>query len=242
MKHLITAIIATLACFALSAQTADEFLMLANGAYKKGDFKRAAEYYAEAISNGGNSAELYFNAANADAKIGKKGGALLFYLKSHIKNPRLREAEANLKIFAEDNGIPIPRKTPSELYLTELSQREWIFAATAFFWLAVLAGFAPKMFGVKSQAYTFAAVIFAVFMIVSLVGIAKWRELKWSAVALKDDVALRLSPVANAPIDSTVQEGAIAKIKTAHGNFIYVETPSGKRGWADTAEFAPLYK
>ena len=72
--------------------------------------------------------------------------------------------------------------------------------------------------------------------------IVRWQNINNTAIALSDDVALRISPTSHAPVVSTVHEGIFAKILSKKNNFIYVLTPSGKRGWASTTEFSPIQK
>ena len=240
MKKLFFAIFIAMLSVSIRAQTAQEYLMLGNQAYEKGDFSQAAENYNEAIKKGGNSAELYFNLANTNAKLGKKGDALLYYMKANVQQPRLREAEANLKLFAKDNDIPLPEKTAVELYLLELSDYELILIAFSAFWISVLLIFVPSMYQKRNSAYTFLAIIFAVIMMTSFYGTAKWYSIRNMAVARSDDVSLRLSPTSNAPVASIVHEGTIAKVISKKGNFVYVNTPSGKKGWANIEKMTPI--
>ncbi len=240
LKKTILSLVLACACAVGFAQTASEFMSLGNRAYEKADFAQAKRYYADAMAAGGNSAELYFNAANACAKLGDKGGAVLFYKRAQIRNPRLREAEANLKLFAKDNGIAVAEKSAAETYLLDLSLFEWTVAGFAAFWVAVVLAFLPALFGKNNAACVFAAIVLFAVSGVSGYGIWKWGKTINTAVSLKDDVALRLSPTPNAPVCATAQEGQSGEILGEKDGYIYVSTPSGKRGWADRTQFAPL--
>ena len=227
-------------CCKLFAQTAQEYLQLGNNAYEKQNYAQAKEYYQESIKAGGKSAELYFNLANTNAKLGKKGEALLYYAKANVKAPRLREAEANLKIYAKDNAVNIPEKNAVEIYLFELSLYEWVIVCFVAFWGAVLFIFIPPLYDKRTAVSTFASLIFVIILSLAIYGIVRWKNVNNTAIALKDDVALRVSPTSHAPVVSTVHEGVFAKILNRNNNFIYVLTPSGKSGWAETSEFAPI--
>lgn len=226
----------------LAAQTASEYFMLGNGAYVRGDYAGAAKYYRDAIAGGGNSAELYFNAANACAKTGKKGEAALNYMRACAQKPRLREAQANLQIFAKDNGIALPEKTAVDMYLLELSSFEWTAIAVCAFWASAVFLIVPLLYGKKNAAYIFAALVCAIITAASIYSLCRWNSIFNTAVALCDDVELRYSPTANAPIAARVGEGTLAKIEARRGGFAHVRTQSGKRGWADTSKFAPVGK
>ena len=240
MKKILQILTMCLLTLTLNAQTAQEYLMLGNSSYKKNNYAQAMQNYQNAINQGGNSAELYFNMANACAKLNKKGEALLYYMKAFVQQPRLREAEANLKLFAKDNGIKLPEKSAVEMYLLELSEFEWIIVTMVAFWIMVVLICIPRMYLKKISAYIFLAIIFAIITVVGTIGIVKCNNIRNTAIALTDDVALRLAPTPHAPISSTVQEGTFAKILKRNANFNYVQTPSGKTGWASTSEFAPI--
>ena len=74
----------------------------------------------------------------------------------------------------------------------------------------------------------------------SVFSISNWRAFANSAVSIKQDVPLRLSPTPDAPVASIVAEGQTATIKARHNNYIYVETPNGKRGWSEIKDFVPV--
>ena len=61
------AIAAAVFCVESIAQTADEFFMLGNNAYKNGDYARACENYENAAKAAQPTAELYYNLANTNA-------------------------------------------------------------------------------------------------------------------------------------------------------------------------------
>lgn len=241
-KYTIAATLA-LCAVSLAAQTAQEYLMLGNSAYKKGDYAAAAEHYRSAIGRGGNSAELYFNAATACAKTGKKGEATLNYLRANMQNPRLREADANLKIFAKDNDIALPARNAAQMYLFELSSFEWSAVAICAFWGAAILLILPLLYGKRNAAYMFAALVSAIIAAVAVYALCLWDAVASTAVALADDVELRLAPTPNAPIVARVHEGALAKVSAQKDGFALVQTrQANKRGWADIKKFAPVGK
>ena len=94
---------------AAPAQTAEEYFMLGNNAYKAGDFAKAERNYSDAEKLGLKSAELYFNRANANVKNNAPAKALADYLKTLSIAPRMREASANLSAsYPNATGVPQP--------------------------------------------------------------------------------------------------------------------------------------
>ncbi|MBO5254970.1 MAG: hypothetical protein J6B07_04000 [Opitutales bacterium] len=238
-KQIVFFCICTFVC-SLWAQTAQEYLMLGNNSYKNGDYNSAKESYQNAINKGGASAQLFFNMANTCAKLNKKGQALLYYMKALVEEPRLREAEANLKLFAKDNSIQLPDKSSVDMYLLELSEFEWIIVCVVAFWFTISLFLIPRMYVKRTSVYIFLGIIFAIVTATAVIGIVRCNNIANTAIALTDDVELRLSPTPNAPVESVVQEGTFANILKNKGNYIYVQAPSGKRGWTNKKEFVPI--
>ena len=224
----------------LQAQTANEFFMLGNNAYKSGDYKRAVECYKSAIEQKLDSAEVRYNLANALAKLDKKGEALLNYKRAIFNSPRMREATANLQMFAKDNSLEDGSSHFATPLIAELSDTEWTTAAFIAFWGAVLMLYIPPLFARRSTATIFIAILFIAIFAMLVFSISNWRAYANSAVSIKQDVPLRLSPTPDAPISSIVDEGQTASIEARHGDFIYVETPKGKRGWTSIKDFVPV--
>ena len=225
---------------ALCAQTADEYFMLGNNAYKKGDFARAAENYEFAIKDGLDGAAAHFNLANSYAKLDAKGPALLNYMKAFAQSPRSPEIAAKLEIFSRDNSLDSGlSKFPSAL-MYDLSDFEWTLAAFVSFWAAVLLFVLPPLFGGRTAVTIFLSLICAAIFAVSAYSLSGWRSFLNSAVALKPDTALLLSPVANAPVNAIVSDGQIAEIKNRKDGFVYAETPNGKAGWVCVKDLAPV--
>ncbi|MBE6411076.1 MAG: tetratricopeptide repeat protein [Opitutales bacterium] len=224
----------------LQAQTAHEFFMLGNNAYKSGDYKKAVECYESAIEQKFDSAELHYNLANALSKLDKKGEALLNYKRAIFNSPRMREAVANLQMFAKDNSLDDGFGNFATPLIAELSDTEWTTIAFIAFWGAVLMFFIPPLFARRTTATTFIVILFVAIFAVSVFSISNWKAYENSAVSIKQDVPLRLSPTPDAPISSIIAEGQTASIEARHGDYIYVETQNGKRGWSSIKDFIPI--
>lgn len=223
-----------------NAQTADEFFMLGNTAYKNGEYARAKENYMDAMKAGGASAELSFNLANTCAKLGHKGEALLYYLRAVYENPRMREAEANLEMFAKDNSLTVPFDVFPSKFMMELSDSEWALAAFVSFWIGVLALVFPPLFARKNAAWIFAAIIAFAITATSATALYGWHCFKDTAVAVRPDAPIRVSPTPDAPIVSMAADGSIAIVKKRHGSFEYVETDKKQYGWASKDDFVTV--
>lgn len=244
MKNIIRATFAILVSCALplaaGAQTAREYFMLGNSAYKSGDYERAVKNYESALENGFASAELHYNLANSFAKLNRKGEALLNYKRAVYHAPRMREASANLEMFSKDNSLESGLDKFKTPLAAELSDSEWTLLAFASFWAAVLLIFIPPLFGKRTVATVFLAIVCISLLTVAVLSLRDWISYSQTAVAIKPDVPLRVSPTKTAPVSSIAAEGQCADIKREYGEFVYVETRTGKRGWTSKSDFVPI--
>ena len=140
------------------AQTADEYFMLGNSAYKAEDYKKAAENYDLAAREGLDTSELYFNRANARVKTGEPAHALADYLKALAISPRMREASANLKILSQEASLQAPDMSSP---FFELSKGEWFAVAVALFWICALTAAVPPLYGKGGKISWFIAAVAA---------------------------------------------------------------------------------
>lgn len=239
LRTIIMIAAALLAAATAGAQTAREYFALGNNAYKAGDYARALENYSLAEKNGFDSAELYFNKANAFAKLDRRGDALLNYKRAVYNAPRMREATANLAMYAKDNSLESGLEAFKTPLIAELSESEWATVCFVSFWAAVLLVFVPPLYGKRPPATLFLAIVFAAAFAVAIPSILDWRNFADTAVALKPDTKLAVSPTKTAPAAAIVDAGQCAKILKSRGGYLYLETKNGKRGWAASADFAP---
>lgn len=219
------------------SQTAAEYFRLGNAAYKACDYPKAAEYYSLASSAGGKWAQLDYNMANACTHIGRDGLALLHYMRAFAKAPREPENSANLKTLSDRHNYSFPEKFFSWTLPQCLSASEWKWAAFLAFWGTLAAAILPPLYGKRSSAAKLAALLCLTALAASLLSLRDWSEFGKTAVCVKPDVSLRISPSPSAPVASIAHEASFAKILDTNGNFVYIRTSSGKTGWADKTGF-----
>jgi tetratricopeptide (TPR) repeat protein len=132
---------------------------LANAAYAKGDYEKAAGLYEQLLSGNEVSAEVYYNLGNAYYKSGKLGLAILNYERARKIAPEDEDILANLKLANQKTEDKI--EAAPQLFLTEwkssitglMSERAWSVCCILLF--------------------VFAALLFAVYTISSRSGVKK---------------------------------------------------------------------
>lgn len=219
------------------AQTADEYFMLGNSAYKAEDYKKAAENYDLAADGGLDTSELYFNRANARVKTGEPARALADYLRALSISPRMREASANLKILSQEASLQAPDMSSP---LFELSKGEWFAVAAALFWVFAIAALVPPLYGRGGKIPWFVAAVAALGFAAAVCGVKGWSDFESLAVVVKQDAPIRLSPSPNAPIELRASEGQLVGRVESRGDFELVKAPNGKTGWIKKSDCAPV--
>ena len=82
----------------LPAQNLNEIFITANQAYRSQEYKRAIELYQQILSQGYESAEIYYNLGNCYYRLDQIGQAILYYEKALRLDPNDEDIKYNLEI------------------------------------------------------------------------------------------------------------------------------------------------
>lgn len=236
--RIISAFILLLCHFTLAAQDAHEHFELGKRAFASGSYEAAAQHF-DAAAREGAGFEAYFNAGNSYQKLGAPGRARLSYERASClspRNDRVSEALYEMRSLAGESDL----FKRGRYAFAWLSKSEWTWVLTASFWAALLLLVVPPLYTKKSRRYRAVGAAFAVVFAYSCAGMIYWSETGKNAVAINNDVVLRVSPASKAPATSPVAEGKSAKILKRHGGWLFVKTPAGKYGWADAKSLVPV--
>ena len=96
----VVAAVATLLVASFSIAAKDSPVSLADTLYMRGEYRQAAEAYLSIAKVDGDSPALLFNLANAYAKAGDYGNAMLYYSRAGRLDPSNKEIRNNLDYFA----------------------------------------------------------------------------------------------------------------------------------------------
>src|ERR1051326_9200952 len=91
--------------------------LVANEAYTKGNFAKAAEEYEKSIAEGYGSPELYYNLGNSYYKLDNIGKSILNYERAKKLAPQDEDIAFNLKLANQRTIDKI--ETPPALFLNE---------------------------------------------------------------------------------------------------------------------------
>jgi tetratricopeptide (TPR) repeat protein len=176
------AVLLLLLAWPLQAAKPDALIELGNQAYEQGDFARAVSLYDSVLTQGYESAGLYYNLGNAHYRLGRLAPAILQYERALDLDPGHEDAVYNLRLAnlrVIDNLVAVP-----DLFLVEwmrdiLQGRtpgQWAIIALVWLWLALAAGLAFFFVQYPPARRTafFGALLLLLFSFVTL-GVA-WQQ------------------------------------------------------------------
>jgi hypothetical protein len=191
---------------------------------------------ARAGESSGYSAAMLFNQANAYARAGKTGPAILNYERAQLLAPNDPDIAANLHFVRTKAGLPD-------------AQESWVVSVLnrappdTLAWLGslglVLAGLLLlRVYPERRFAFR-AATVAGVLLAATAIGSAatRWPTTK-EAVVTDHDVQARTSPAPSAEALFKLREGDTVTVRAEDKNFALVQTSTGGSGWVNSADIS----
>ena len=194
---------------------------------------------APATAPGYSAASLY-NLANAYARTGKPGLAVLNYERARLLDPTDPDIEANLRHVRETAGLP-PETQNAFHRITAIATPQVLS------WLG-LTGLLIAGAGVLArQLYPRhrRKLLLATLLGVSLCGVAAASAITlWpiihSGIVVTHDAPVRVSPVSMEEPLFTLPEATRVRMSSEHDGFVLIQTSGGRTGWIPSANLAPI--
>ena len=178
------------------------------------------------------------NLGLAEWQRGRAGAAILAWEQARWIDPFDPRAGANLKFARSAAQVDEPQLKWFETASTWLPPNVWVWLAGASLWLGVGAMVLPGIFRRRKASWhqTLAALAFVLFLfsltasfgVVSRTGIG---------FVLKKNAPLRLTPMREGEVISTLAAGEPARRLRTQGNYFLIRT-SGGLGWIAREQFA----
>jgi tetratricopeptide (TPR) repeat protein len=211
----------------------------ANISFTQGAFERAIEQYSHIISKHGVSASLLYNLANSYAASGEVGRAVLNYERAHHLAPGDADIQRNLEQVRKDAGLYRDDQSLQRRLTGLLGADQWLLLAgialfcCGFFALLITLGAGKKGKGLPW--------LLAGSLLIFLLTLppAFFRYQDWNmGVVLSEDTHLLISPFADAKLAGNIKAGRLVRSGKEHGDYVLVETETGKSGWLAKESFA----
>lgn len=229
---------------------ASKSFTLANAAYEKTDYAKAADLYRRALDEGVADARLYFNYANALFRLNQLGMAILYYEKARKLEPNDPDIAYNLRFvnaqIIDKNPAPEVNVLTRALAFAHgafsINESLWItlglFCAIAL--AAILALYAgPALRGSLTALMVLCALGLCALVPSVAVKIKEQETLRYGIV-LKPAVEMFSGPGESFQVLTQVHEGTKFEIVETRGDWVSVKLANGKGGFVRLADLGKV--
>jgi hypothetical protein len=194
---------------------------------------------AHAETQGFSAAGLY-NLANAYARQGKPGMAVLNYERANLLSPNDPDIDANLSYVRASSHLPAPSRSTFDRMVR-------IASPFALSWIGVMGLVIVGVSGLAAQLASrhrwmhLLGMLFGIFMLglTAANGITLWPMLH-AGVVITAATPVRVSPVPMGDSLFVLSEAETVKIAAEHEGFLLIETGAGRSGWVSRSNVAPV--
>lgn len=238
--------------YAAEDYRADSLWNAANAAYAQGDWNAAVKDYESISEMGLESAELYYNTANAWFKSGENAKAVLYYERALKLDPSYSDARYNLDIVSsrlQDNIEPVP-----EFFLKEwlrdvsllMSSDSW--AAVSLLLLGVTLTLVLVFLlspSVLWKRVGFFTGIVTLLLMAFAFSFSLWQKNDYEsydkAVVMKTVTAVKSSPSSENSTDLFIlHEGTTVKVLENMGAWTNISLADGRQGWMKASDLEQI--
>jgi tetratricopeptide (TPR) repeat protein len=230
---------------------ADTTLDEANQAYFSGNYQEAAKLFQQIIDAHGYSAALCFNLANAEARAGHPGLAILNYERARYLAPGDADIDHNLQFARKQAGLESDSYRWWQIVLRSLTIDQWLAIVDG--WLALIAlavlanafaaglasrlRLAPPVLKKIVKGVLFVSVpAFLFFGYVALIA----APLRIEGVVVVKQATLRLSPFDSAEQIGSLPEGELVTVEQTYKDYLRIEGRDDRFGWVQQKELQPV--
>jgi tetratricopeptide (TPR) repeat protein len=186
------------------------------------------------------SAPALYNLANAYARAGKPGLAVLNYERAKLLDPNDPDIDANLRHVREAAGLPPESRSRVDRLVGFSSPRILAWVGV----LGLLLAGVSALLRVRAKAHRrkLLAAMLAGFCLLGLSvrnAVALWPILH-EAVVTAHSAQVHVSPVTTEAPLFELPEATLVKVRAEHDDFVLIQTAAGRTGWMQHANLAPI--
>lgn len=188
----------------------------------------------------GYSAAALYNQANAYARAGKPGLAVLDYERARLLDPGDPDIDANLRHLREASKLPPDSRGAFARAAGTADPQILAWVGLAGFLAAGVALLARRRYGVHRRKLAAAATV-GVLLAAAAVGnaVALWPTVH-TAIVIVPSAPVRVSPASTGDPLFTLTEARSVRIRAQHDDFMLVQTPEGRSGWVSATDVAAV--
>ena len=233
---------------------ADSELDAANRAYTYGSYDESARLFQQIIADRGYSAPLCFDLANAEARAGHTGAAILNYERARYLAPADRDIDHNLQLARKQAGLEPNSYRWWQIALLSINWLVWLgimAVCLLLIFLAVIgAAYAPALataskIPLRLLKNIFRAILFAGIPVCLLLGYVELSTVGFNTriegvIVAPKEATLRLSPFDSADSIGTIPEGELVTVEDRHNDYLRIEARDHHFGWVQEKNLEPV--
>jgi tetratricopeptide (TPR) repeat protein len=224
----------------------------ANQAYRAADYQKSARLYEEILSQGYESAALYYNLGNCYYKLNNIPAAILQYERARKLAPEDEDIDHNL-VLANLRVVDRVEPIPDLFYVTwwhrwtDLAPADrWAAISIGFLWLALLlcaALFLPIRSYLLRRICSLLALTAVVLFLLSIAAAAgrhgREHDRRY-AVLFATSTSARSAPDEQGTSLFVLHEGVKVELLDHVGEWTKIRLADGKVGWIQTSTFQKI--
>jgi hypothetical protein len=186
------------------------------------------------------SAPSLYNLANAYARQGKPGMAVLNYERASLLSPNDPDIDANLDYVRTGSHLRTPSRSAFDRAVRIASPITLSWVGVVGLLIVGVSALAAQM-GFGHRLVRTLSVLLGMSMIGLTVGngIALWPILH-EGVVISASTPVRVSPVPMGDALFVLPEAETVKITAEHEGFLLIQTGAGRAGWVSRSNVAPV--
>jgi tetratricopeptide (TPR) repeat protein len=238
----------------LQADPADSEVEAANHAYTSGNYDEAARLFQEIIDTRGYSASLCFDLANAEARAGHPGLAMLNYERARYLDPTDSDIDHNLQLARKQAGLEPNSFRWWQIALLIIDWQVLLWFMVGCLLLVFLALIGTAYARELSAAWripqsvlrtVFRAIIFAGIPFCLLMGYVELATVGFNhriegVIVAPKEATLRLSPFESSDSTGTIPEGELVTVENRHNDYLRIEARDNHFGWIQEKDVEPV--
>jgi hypothetical protein len=204
----------------------------ANRLYDEGKFLEAKQLYEKLVADGQWSANLFYNLANADFRLGAPGVAALNYERTLALDAHHPEAAMNLRLLRDQTGARVTPSSWRDHLFASIPSNLFDMVGAAAAWLAIF-----SLTAIILRRSTASPNLWLVFILALVLaaycGAGIWHRAADASLAIVTarQAEARLAPADRAARAETLPAGSRVRAISERGEWIYCALPGGGLGW-----------
>jgi hypothetical protein len=188
----------------------------------------------------GYSAPALYNLANAYARAGQPGLAVLNYERAKLLDPNDPDIDANLRQVRAASGLAPDSRSAFDRMAGSLSPRILAWLGILGFLLAGVGALARRIYSGHRRKFLLAMVAGISLIMVTLANAFALWPIVHEAVVVTHTAPVRVSPVTIEEPVLVLPEATIVRVGAEHEGFVLVRIKGGRSGWVPSANLAPI--